>query len=63
MTVLQKQAVRLKHHGITASSTINSREWWREESVRAGSAWQSISALHFQICDRIRAGSSSWASS
>jgi hypothetical protein len=60
MTVLQKPAGRLK---LTASSTTNWREWWREESVRVGSDWQSIIALHLQICARLRAASSSWSSS
>jgi hypothetical protein len=63
MENLAKSYGSFKPEAIIARSTDNWREWWREESGRVGSDWQSIIALHFQICARLRAESSSWASS
>jgi hypothetical protein len=36
---------------------------WRIESARSGSDWRSLINLHFEICNRLQAISSSWASS
>jgi hypothetical protein len=47
---------------VTAPSTMNSREWWADESIRAGTDWKSLIELHCAIVDRLRANSS-WASS
>jgi hypothetical protein len=35
------------------------REFWRVH----GTSWRSLIDLHFEICDRLRASSSSWRSS
>jgi len=40
---------------ITSSSTGTTADggwqrWWADESIRIGTNWQSIVALHFQIC-------------
>jgi hypothetical protein len=39
---------------ITTPSTTNWQAWWAAESERIGTNWQSIAALHFQICERLR---------
>jgi hypothetical protein len=36
------------------------RRWWRIESARSGSDWRSLINLHFEICNRLQAISSSW---
>jgi hypothetical protein len=61
--IYQGRMGSMKPEAIMARYTKRLAPIWPEESVRAGSDWPSISALHFRICDRLRAGSSSWASS
>jgi hypothetical protein len=40
----------------TLPSTLDWRDFWRVH----GTSWRSLIDLHFQICDRLRATSSSW---
>jgi hypothetical protein len=48
----------------TASSTGTNpdgwRQWWNIEAKRVGSDWRSLISLHFDICTRLQAISSSW---
>jgi hypothetical protein len=48
---------------IIARSTADARAWWATEAERIGSNWQSLISLHFAICNRLQAASSSWRSS
>jgi hypothetical protein len=36
------------------------RQWWRIESERIGTNWRSLIELDLEICDDLRASSSSW---
>jgi hypothetical protein len=36
------------------------RRWWATEADRIGTNWRSLIELHFEICTRLRASSSSW---
>jgi hypothetical protein len=36
------------------------RQWWLAEAERIGTDWRSLFSLHLEICDRLRAASSSW---
>jgi hypothetical protein len=39
------------------------RRWWAIESARVGTDWRGLISLHFEICNRLQAISSAWASS
>jgi hypothetical protein len=45
---------------VTAPSTMDRRDWWRDEAIRTRTDWKSLIELHCAIVDRLRA-SSSWA--
>jgi hypothetical protein len=52
---------------VSPASTLNSNRcpvdwqaWWGKESERIGTNRGSLIELHFEICDRLRASSSSW---
>jgi hypothetical protein len=44
----------------TGSCSADWRRWWAAEAERIGTNRRSLIELHFQICDRLRASSSSW---
>jgi hypothetical protein len=37
------------------------RRWWAIEAERVGTNWRSLLSLHLEICDHLRAASSSWS--
>jgi hypothetical protein len=39
------------------------RRWWAVQSQLDGTDWRGLISLHFDICTRLQAISSSWASS
>jgi hypothetical protein len=36
------------------------RQWWAVQSRLDGTDWRSLIGLHFEICNRLQAISSSW---
>jgi hypothetical protein len=47
----------------TGTDAAGWRRFWADESIRVGTNWRSLLSLHLEICDHLRAASSSWCRS
>jgi hypothetical protein len=59
MSFLPSSSGLFKPEAATLASTVDWRTFWRVH----GTTWRSVIDLHFEICDRLWASSSSWGSS
>jgi hypothetical protein len=59
MSFLLSSSGLFKPEAATLPSTVD----WRAFCRVRGTSWRSVIDLHFEICDRLRASSSSWRSS
>jgi hypothetical protein len=56
-------AAGCKSSELIVSSTGTDPAGWREFWRLQGASWRALIELHFEICDRLQAASSSWCSS
>lgn len=53
MASLANSSTPHKHNSLTARSTDNWREWWRIESICAGSDWGALLRQHGHVFQRL----------